>query len=40
VAKMERDEWLSRRGMGGEVGDGWVAKLERDEWLSWRGMGG
>jgi hypothetical protein len=38
MAKLERDRWLSWRGMGGLVGVV-VAKLERDGWLCWRGMG-
>ncbi len=40
MAKLERDGWLSWRGMGGLVGEGWMAKLERDWWLSWRRMDG
>ncbi len=51
MAKLERDGWLSWRGMGGwrdgwlrkaRVAklEGWGAKLERDGRLSWRGWGG
>jgi hypothetical protein len=40
VAKFERDGWLSSRGMGGYVREGWVAKFERDGWIRSRGMGG
>ncbi len=34
MAKLDSNGWLSWRGMGGKVGEGWVGKLERDRWLS------